>query len=73
LRKRLRLCKLVTMASKKPPFRIEREEPLYPLTVRISKDDKRLLEALTKKLGGRSASDVIRNAIRWLAKESGVE
>lgn len=60
------------MATKKLPFAIE-HKTTAPMTIRLNDDDKDLLRRLKEKLGARSESELIRHAIRWLAKESGLK
>lgn len=65
------------MASTKKPLAdalaLERPELLERLTIRISKDDRRLLEALEKHTKARSVGEVLRFALRRLAEEAGIK
>ena len=65
------------MGSTKKPLadalKMERPELDERLTIRISKDDRRLLTALEKHTKARSTGEVVRFALRRLAEEAGIK
>jgi len=60
------LCYSVTMPLKKKPT------PSSATTVRWSPEDHALIEALRKKSGTRTVSDLVRRGLRALAEKEGI-